>query len=150
MLFYREIATYTVQVKRYLKQFGRDQVHMIIFDDFKAHTDEIYRQTLQFLDVDDDFHPELHPMNINKRVRSRMLNAVLRRPPARLRRLGKQLLPRSVRQQWRMRLLRFNSTQMARPPLDAKLRQQLQAEFTPDVERLSQLLNRDLTHWCRP
>jgi hypothetical protein len=148
--FYREIASYTVQIKRYLDQFGRDHVHIIIFDDFKTHTAEAYRQTLRFLDVDDHFQPKLHPINANKQVRSRMLNVVLRRPPASLRGVGKRILPHTVRQRWRMRLLRYNTMHVSRAPLDVALRQQLQAEFAPDVEQLSQLLNRDLTYWCRP
>jgi hypothetical protein len=147
--FYRDIASYSAQVKRYLDHFGRDQVHITIFDDFKAQTAETYRQTLRFLDVDEHFQPELHPINANKQVRSRRLNTLLRRPPALLKRAGKRLLPRTVRQRWRLRWLRYNTRQVARAPLNTALRQQLQAAFTPDVEQLSQLLNRDLTHWCR-
>lgn len=33
-------------------------------------------------------------------------------------------------------------------PMNQELRRQLQREFLPGVERLSQLLGRDLTYWC--
>jgi hypothetical protein len=36
---------------------------------------------------------------------------------------------------------------MKRPPLRAELRAQLKREFAPEVERLSELLGRDLTFW---
>jgi hypothetical protein len=147
--FYREIAKYTAQVKRYLDQFGRDQVHVIIFDDFKAETAGIYRQTLQFLGVDEAFQPELPLINANKQVRNRALHAVLRRPPASLRRLVRRFLPGLVHQALRRRLLRYNTKHVVRDPLDAALQQQLQAAFAPDVAQLSQLLERDLTGWCR-
>jgi hypothetical protein len=34
-------------------------------------------------------------------------------------------------------------------PVSPKLRARLAAELRPDVAQLSQLLDRDLTHWCR-
>ncbi len=42
--FYRAAATYTPQVQRYFEVFGREQVHVIIFDDFTEATDEVYCQ----------------------------------------------------------------------------------------------------------
>jgi hypothetical protein len=39
------------------------------------------------------------------------------------------------------------NTRVAAPPLDPDLRRRLNHEFRPDVERLSALLGRDLTHW---
>jgi hypothetical protein len=33
--------------------------------------------------------------------------------------------------------------------MDPELRQCLQAEFRVEVEQLSQLLERNLTHWCQ-
>lgn len=36
-----------------------------------------------------------------------------------------------------------------RRPLDATLRAALQAEMVPSIERLSHMLDRDLTGWCR-
>jgi hypothetical protein len=77
------------------------------------------------------------------------LHAVLRRPPASLRRLVRRFLPGLVHQALRRRLLRYNTKHVVRDPLDAALQQQLQAAFAPDVAQLSQLLERDLTGWCR-
>ena len=34
--------------------------------------------------------------------------------------------------------------------MDPELRLRLQAEFAPEVERLSELLGRDVTHWSLP
>lgn len=45
------------------------------------------------------------------------------------------------------KLLRINTTFDKRPPLDPDLRAGLLAEFAPDIERLGELLERDLTPW---
>jgi hypothetical protein len=45
------------------------------------------------------------------------------------------------------RIWKLNSRSEKRPPLAPEVRAQLQREFAPEVERLSELLGRDLTHW---
>src|SRR5215475_10623199 len=42
--FYRDAARYTQQVQRYLDVFGRDKVHVIVFDDFRSDTPRVYRE----------------------------------------------------------------------------------------------------------
>src|SRR5262249_26128809 len=75
--FYRAAATYTPQVQRYFAVFGREQVHVIIFDDFKDATAEVYRQTCEFLEVDPQFQPEFRIVNANKGVHSTALRSFL-------------------------------------------------------------------------
>jgi hypothetical protein len=45
-------------------------------------------------------------------------------------------------------LHRLNTSYGPPPPLEPELRQRLNDAFRPDVERLSTLIGRDLTHWC--
>jgi len=41
----------------------------------------------------------------------------------------------------------FNTKVAAREPLSDDLRAEMTAEFAPDIQKLSQLLDRDLSHW---
>lgn len=41
----------------------------------------------------------------------------------------------------------FNTKVAAREPLSDDLRVEMIAEFTPDVQKLAQLIGRDLSHW---
>lgn len=43
----------------------------------------------------------------------------------------------------------FVSSPSKREPMDPELQQSLALEFAPEVERLSALLGRDLTHWSK-
>jgi hypothetical protein len=151
-LFYRETAKYTPQIQRYLDVFDWENVHIIIFDDFKSDTAKTYRETLRFLEVSLDFQPDFEVVNPNKRVRSIVLRYFYQ-PPAQTKRwlwlVKAFLMPRSVRRALRQGLKQYNTIYVPRPPLDPELRKRLQTEFAPEVERLSQLLGRDLTHWSK-
>ena len=51
-LVYRDTARYTEQVRRYFDVFGRERVHVIIYDDLAADVRATYCRTLDFLGVD--------------------------------------------------------------------------------------------------
>ncbi len=144
---YRAAATYTPQVQRYFDVFGREQVHVIIFDDFARATAQVYQATCEFLQVDPHFQPEFRIVNANKGVHSPALRSFLRYLPWPVSWLLKLLGP-SARHGFKSWVRRLNTRYETRPPMDPDLQRQLQAEFAPEVERLSALLGRDLTQWC--
>jgi len=147
MLYYRDIVKYTEQIKRYIDVFDRNKIHIIIFDDFREDLASVYKNTLDFLDVEKNFQPNFQVINANKGVRSETLKKFLKAPPEAARIVGKVLIPEPVRHALYKRLRHINTKYQPRPPMDIKLRKRLQAELTPEVERLSELLNQDLTHW---
>jgi hypothetical protein len=147
ILFYREVAKYAAQVERYLRAFGPKQVHVIVMDDLKSDPQGVFRSVLQFLDVDAEYRTDLPVINPNKRIRSVQLRKLLHQPPPAANRLCRAVVPAAVRQRMFESLDRWNVGFRPRRPMDEKLRLCLQEEFTPDVERLSVLLGRDLMHW---
>jgi hypothetical protein len=148
-LFYRDMARYAGQVERFLNAFGRDSVHIIIFDDFKSDVAASYRSTLGFLELDGGFRPEFKVSNASKRIRSRTLQRLLQNRPLRGQLLGSGVFSAALRQEAIKRFRRLNTKFEPRPALGRELKRRLQEEFVPEVERLSDLLNRDLMHWCR-
>ena len=148
-VLYRDTAHYTQQVKRFLVAFGREKVHIIIFDDFIRDIARIYRDTLRFLEVNPDFQPDFRKINANRRVRSKTLQNFLIYPPKFVRSLGQaaMLFPLFRRVLWALTTL--NSHYFPRQPISPEVKRRLQAEFLPEVEQLSKLLGRDLTHWCK-
>ncbi len=149
--FYMEIGKYTDQVKRYFDRFGREEVHIIIYDDLKQDAASVYQETLCFLNIDDRFQPRLEVVNPNKQVRSKTFRSLLRtlksHPLARS--LVRATVPRPLRHEVLQRLGQLNTKYVSRPAMDPELRVELQRKFHPEVQRLSELLGRDLTHWCR-
>ena len=146
-LYYMETARYTEQVQRYVDAFGWDNIHIIVFDDIVGDVARVYRETLRFLGVDPDFQPNLVKINPTVRYRSKALIKFLNKPPPLLRSLVLAVTPLPVRDRTTKGIRRLNQAPV--PTLDRELKRRLQAKFLPEVERLSTLLGRDVTHWCR-
>lgn len=145
-LFYREVGHYSEQVKRYLDTFGREQVRIILYDDFKDDPAAACGEIFSFLEVAP--HPvEISVINASKRIRNKKLASFLDPPPAIVRKLGRSLTSAERRQKLFRTFRDLNTQHGPRQPLSASFRQQLQQEFAPDVDRLSELLGRDLSHW---
>ena len=147
VLFYRDIARYTRHTQRYLDAFRAENVHIIIYDDFKADTVTTYRKALHFLDVSPGFQPAFQIVNASMRVRSPALQDFLVHPPWVARRLVNAVLPRPVLQWLFSRFRWLNTKQERRAPMERGLRRRLQAECAGEVRQLGEMLGRDLSHW---
>jgi hypothetical protein len=148
-LRYREVATLSYQIERFMAIYPSKDLMVIVHDDMKADTPAVYRDVLRFLGIDDSFRPELPVVNASKHVRSKWVRDTLQEPPAVMVRTARILLPRGVRQRLVAQVWRGNIAQRPRRPMDPALRRRLQAEFAPEVDRLSRLIGRDLTGWSR-
>jgi hypothetical protein len=148
-LTYRERTTFASQVERYVTVFGREKIRFIIYDDFKADTKAVFEDTLRFLGVRNDSEREFPTINGNIRARNRFLWGLVRRPPKPLRRIIHPITSLRFRKALGGYLLGLNSINEPRPPIEPELRDRLQKEFFPEIQRLSTLLHRDLTAWCR-
>jgi hypothetical protein len=148
--FYREIVAFSSQIQRYLERFSRDQIHFVIYDDLKKDSPFVYKEVLRFLGVDPNFEPSYTIENANKILRSSRIQIFLRETPDWVTRGSRYLLPSA---QWRYRLKTYlkklNSKPVAREAMPDDLRVSLARELLPEIDRLSNLLDRDLTHWCR-
>lgn len=149
-LYYREAVRFHEQVRRYFDVFGRELVHVIVFDDLVRDTPTVYRRVLRFLEVDDAFRPEFRVVNPNRRLWFPGLRRWLKDPPDLVRRLGRVLLPsRRLRIRLVELLVRLNAPTRPRPPMDPALRRRLLGELAPEIDRLGALVDRDLSHWYR-
>jgi len=151
-LVYRDTVRYVEQVIRYFDVFGRDRVHVIIYDDLARDAATVYRRALDFLGVDSKHAPnDFKAVNGNQYVKSTALRSVLSDPIVRSAILAiRPLLPRAAfhgMQKIDAAVRKFNSRPAGRPVLEPELERELRAEFAPQVEELSALLGRDLTHW---
>lgn len=150
-LLYSRVPRYTEQLTRFADACGRENVHVIIFDDFVTDTALAYHDALRFLGVRDDVRPmRFEVVNASKRTRSERLRHLLARPPELPRRMIRRVLPARVRRGLHERATRLNFTGHTRPAMPEATRERLRAGFADEVQRLSAFLDRDLTHWSRP
>jgi hypothetical protein len=146
-LFYRETVRFADQLQRYLEVFGADRVKVILYDDFVADTAGTYADLLRFLDVDDGFRPDFVRVNESKLPRNRGLQALVVRPPGPVARLVPMVRRFRLAHQLRAAILAINSRAERRPAMSGELRQRLTDELAPEVQRLGDLIGRDLSAW---
>ncbi len=146
-LNYHDAVLFSEQIQRYLQVFGREHVHIIIYDDLRHHTAGVYRNVLSFLEVDPDFQANFQVVNPSKYVRSKSLRTFIRNAPEPVQLLVKRIVPVGMRNYIRSTIMRINTRVQHRPPMPMDVRKRLQETFSSEVERLSVLIERDLTHW---
>jgi len=152
-LFYLDIAKYSEQIRRYIDVFGKENIHVIIFDDFKSDSRSSYASTLDFLGLGTEIPHELPNDNItrnaSKHYKNQFVKWIITKPPKSLRIIGKMLMPnRKIRQNILRNIKIMNIKWQPRPKLNPELYLKLQKYYQPEVEELSQLLDRDLiTLW---
>lgn len=149
--YYRDVGAFSGQLERYYNAFGKDAVHVILFEDLKQNNAKVYEDLVTFLGVDPHFRPEFRFINPSKRVRSVMLRNWMRRPNFFLKLAIRALIPNARwRKQLGERVSQWNVGFGPVEPMNPRLRRELQAHFTPEVDRLGNLLGRDLRHWVMP
>jgi hypothetical protein len=146
-LYYSKVAKYYEQVKRFINIFGKENVHIILFDDFAKKTKQEYQKCLAFLNLE-NIEINFERINANKTVRFAGLRNFLKRRPKFLIQLSKIILPYRP---WRHRvqdwLYALNSKKQERMPMNETTRAFLKMAFREDIKKLEHLIKRDLEHW---
>ncbi len=150
-VFYTHIAKYYDQVKRYLDVFGKDKVHIILFDDFVRNPEGEYRKVLAFLGIRDEMPQTFETVNPNKVSRSRRLLHFIINPPKFVKVVGRVVLPHHSKQRQMVvdTLWKMNTKYEPRQPIRPQTKERLKDIYRGDIENLQQLINRDLNNWLR-
>lgn len=146
-LYYIDTVRFTDQLWRYLKIFGKENVLVILYDDFSENTAAVYWNVLNFLGVSSEFQPQFDVVNGNKIIKNEALWRFIKFGPAWLRAAWRTTLPGPARGQILRTINKINTKSAPRPPMRHETRVYLEKVLTPEVESLSKLLGRDLMHW---
>ena len=128
----------------YLNRFSSDQIRLHLFEDFQRDPAGLLRNIYAFLDVDPAFVPDVSRRH--NQSGGVVRNPLLRRAwvgSASLRERVRPCVPAAVRD----RLFRLVTRNLDPVRLDPGLRAELTELYREDIERLSVMLNRDLSHW---
>jgi len=148
---YRELARFGTQIERLLTIFDRNQVLIIVFDDFVRDTRAVYESVLSFLGVPSDNRSDFPRINENKRHKVEFVGRLIIRPPRAIMRPVYHLksLLGIERTGILRRLQKMNADKKKRSPLRPEFRAELVEAFREEVEKLETILNRDLSHWLK-
>ena len=155
LLQYRDVGRLGDQVERLFNIVPREQVTIILLEDMKTSTKGVYEEVLAFLSLESDGRLKFPKVNDNKISRSETLQVLMKNPPFPLNiaKKGYQKLFRPYLSrphfEFKRLMYKLNTKPTKRKPLSLKLQQELVDYFREDVEKLSQLIGRDLSHWCK-
>jgi len=143
---YVDTGRYGEQLERYYQRFDRSQIRVYLFEDLVNDPASCIRDVFTFLGVDPTFVPrDLGENNVSGVPRGRVQAALLRMR-AQLGPSLKRVVPPSLRTQIDRRL----QSGLARPPMPAAARAELNDLYRADNERLGRLVGLDLRSWLAP
>ena len=136
---------------RYRKVFGAEQVHVVVFDDFRDAPEQTFDAVLRFLELPLDFagraavlQGSQRTTNSNRMPRSTRLQRWLKRPPQRSILHGITPGPLPGIELGLRALHRANINYTPREKMSAELRAQLTEDFAAEVSALEDELGRSL------
>lgn len=145
---YKRGGLYYEQVLRYFETFSREQVRIYLYDDFNRMPQAILKDVFNFLEVSDSWMPDMSVRpNVSGVPKSKHLHKWMHSlflQPNIIRATSRKIIPERLR--WRV-TTQMRTMNMAKRPMPAEVRPQLINFFRDDIQKLSQLIERDLSHW---
>lgn len=152
ILFYDEIAKYAEQIVRVKKYFDDDKIKVIFFEEFSNDCQNVYEESLRFLDVAQDGRTEFPRINENKKLKSLKLNTTIKRIPSPVKSVY-NFIKSSLKIEYGLsltkRLNEFNTVIEKRDPIDKHVKVSLINNYKNDILKLEKMFNRDLSDWMR-
>jgi Sulfotransferase domain len=142
-LYYSQRVQYYQQVKRYCDRFKPEQIKVIIFEEFKSANERIFREILEFLEVEPNFTPEYSAINVNKEVKFKAVNNLINNPLAKS--ISKNLLSQEFNDFVRDNVVeKLLWHQAPKAKIPEEIKRQLMQQYQPEVAKISELLQLDL------
>lgn len=142
LLFYSERVKYAEQIQRFFDFFPRDQVLILISEEFRNNNTEQYEKVADFLNVDAQFRPRFSTVHGSKAPRSQFMHRLFHTPL--LKKMAYKMLGAKVYTSLYKAVNKILLKQKARSEIPPRVRTQLAQQYYPEVVKTSELLNRDL------
>ena len=164
LLRYDEAGRFSTYLERLFGVVGRERCLVQVFDDLTAQPAEQYHRLMAFTGLEPQDEVDFSPRRPGQSVRIRWLQRLLKQPP-------KVITDHLVRGMFetksgtsdseklpapssllslRKRLLRWNRGSQPAEPLPYALQTEVVSQLQNEIDRLGELLGRDLTHWLQP
>jgi hypothetical protein len=144
---YAAVSRYAPQLRRYIDVFGREALHVVLYDDYVADPSQTFAGICRHLGVSEGFVPDMSSRSMQPhQPQNRLLDRIVNWPhPAKdalkavLYRTGlKQVIQSSARAISQRNMVR------ATEPLDPAVRSDLARRFSRDIDDLADLLGRKI------
>lgn len=138
---------YYDRIKYYLDTFGKKQLRIYLYDDFKKDPLYIIKDIFRFLDVDDSFVPDLRTKPNESFIPKNRYLHILLKNRWEIYKATKGFLPKK----YRRNLIKFFNNNWEnnkyKPQLSEQTREELKSIFREDILKTQELINKDLSLW---
>jgi hypothetical protein len=143
--FYLAAGQYAEQVARFIDVFGRDRLHIWLYEDVSRDADTAYAEMFAAIGVDPGApQPQRQHHNVGA-VPARSVDRLAYAARTRLRPVTRRLPLAGARR----RVSAVLDDRLVKPSLEPETRTRLVDHFRPDIARLQDLIGRDLSVWLR-
>jgi len=152
LLQYKNILRLGHQVERLYSIFPKEQIKIILFDDFVSHTKDIYKSTLSFLDIEYDDRDTFPNINKRKKVRYNYLNKFLLNPPALFKKIWyilKKIFGNNIIELLDKIILLNTKDVINNKNTNIEFQLELKETFRSEIKMLSNIIERDLNIWIK-
>lgn len=140
---------YYDHLKLYFELFPKEHIHVSLFEDVKNDPVDFLQNIYSFIEVDNQFLPSNYDRksNVTEQPRFPLLNKIMLHSHFLLRNvdLYKYIVP--IKDSKIIQRLRFKDREGASINIAPETRKKLQCIFDPQIEKLAELIGRDLSHW---
>ena len=145
---YKDVALFSEQVKRYLDAFSKENVHILIYEEFAKDPETSTKGVLAFLGVDTNHPIEYRVINPNKKIRLLFLHRLIKAPAGWLKQIVRIIIPvKEARHRIMHYLQQKNSTEKQRKKMSQATERYLKDFFADDISKLEKILGRELPQW---
>jgi hypothetical protein len=129
----------------WINQFGRDQIKLVLFDDLNESPAETMMDIFSWLEIDESFVVQKIHAQKGGALKAKWMNDVMNSKHKLLNDV-KSLMPKSLKIRLRSSIY---SKILERPEIEAETRAFLTQFYRDDVEKLSDIVDKDLSAWCQ-
>ena len=142
--FYQDLGFYYPQLKRYFDKFDSRQLHIILYDDFRADPFKVFQETFSFLNIDPSFQPDMsRKFNVSGLPKNKFAHKLIAEQNF-LKSMVKSILPSRFRFNLKERYYEKN---LSKPSITEETRLELIEIFREDILKTQDLIGRDLSSW---
>jgi hypothetical protein len=151
LLQYGELTSFGNQLERLLSIWPAELLHVVLFDDLRKNPGAVYRQILDFLELEDDHRTDFPVVNPATAHRNQKIGWIFESPSSPVTRVI-----RTLQQATKLRstgilapLLKGNRINATKSVIDGMFREELVEYYREDIYKLGRLIGRDLSEWIK-
>lgn len=136
-LYYSEKVLYSKKLKRFLDVFGKDQLMLICYEDFKKDNAAVFKDILEFIGADTSFSPKFTTVNTTTKPLFKSLRTFVRNN-----RFAQNIIynmPVNWLGYFNFILKEILSRKIKKLPLDTDKKNNLKAQYRPEAVKLTEL-----------